>query len=168
MSTSYSPPPGVRNYVAKTAKIGKNVKIWHFAYVGSEAEIGDNVMIGSLTHIDYKVKIGENTRIEGSVYIPPLTVIGKNVFIGPAAAFTNDPYPMSPKMVGVIVEDGAIIGSRSVFKPGVRVGRNSVVAMAAVVTKDVLPETVVMGHPAKPVYSRAEYDRKKKEWESSK
>lgn len=168
MSTSYSPPPGVRNYVAKTAKIGKNVKIWHFAYVGSEAEIGDNVMIGSLTHIDYKVKIGDNTRIEGSVYIPPLTVIGKNVFIGPAAAFTNDPYPMSPKMVGVIVEDGAIIGSRSVFKPGVRVGRNSVVAMAAVVTKDVLPETVVMGHPARPVYSRAEYDRKKKEWESSK
>ena len=168
MSTSYSPPPGVRNYVAKTAKIGKNVKIWHFAYVGSEAEIGDNVMIGSLTHIDYKVKIGDNTRIEGSVYIPPLTVIGKNVFIGQAAAFTNDPYPMSPKMVGVIVEDGAIIGSRSVFKPGVRVGRNSVVAMAAVVTKDVLPETVVMGHPAKPVYSRAEYDRKKKEWESSK
>lgn len=168
MSTSYSPPPGVRNYVAKTAKIGKNVKIWHFAYVGSEAEIGDNVMIGSLTHIDYKVKVGDNTRIEGSVYIPPLTVIGKNVFIGPAAAFTNDPYPMSPKMVGVIVEDGAIIGSRSVFKPGVRVGRNSVVAMAAVVTKDVLPETVVMGHPAKPVYSRAEYDRKKKEWESSK
>lgn len=168
MSTSYNPPPGVRNYVAKTAKIGKNVKIWHFAYVGSEAEIGDNVMIGSLTHIDYKVKIGDNTRIEGSVYIPPLTVIGKNVFIGPAAAFTNDPYPMSPKMVGVIVEDGAIIGSRSVFKPGVRVGRNSVVAMAAVVTKDVLPETVVMGHPAKPVYSRAEYDRKKKEWESSK
>jgi acetyltransferase-like isoleucine patch superfamily enzyme len=168
MSTSYSPPPGVRNYVAKTAKIGKNVKIWHFAYVGSEAEIGDNVMIGSLTHIDYKVKIGDNTRIEGSVYIPPLTVIGKNVFIGPAAAFTNDPYPMSPKMVGVIVEDGAIIGSRSVFKPGVRVGRNSVVAMAAVVTKDVLPETVVMGHPAKPVYSRAEYDRKKKQWESSK
>lgn len=168
MSTSYSPPPDVRNYVAKTAKIGKNVKIWHFAYVGSEAEIGDNVMIGSLTHIDYKVKIGDNTRIEGSVYIPPLTVIGKNVFIGPAAAFTNDPYPMSPKMVGVIVEDGAIIGSRSVFKPGVRVGRNSVVAMAAVVTKDVLPETVVMGHPAKPVYSRAEYDRKKKQWESSK
>jgi UDP-2-acetamido-3-amino-2,3-dideoxy-glucuronate N-acetyltransferase len=168
MSTSYTPPSGVRNYVAKTAKIGKNVKIWHFAYVGSEAEIGDNVMIGSLTHIDYKVKIGDDTRIEGSVYIPPLTVIGKNVFIGPAAAFTNDPYPMSPKMVGVIVEDGAIIGSRSVFKPGVRVGRNSVVAMAAVVTKDVLPETVVMGHPAKPVYSRAEYDRKKKEWESSK
>ncbi|HEY7733947.1 MAG TPA: acyltransferase [Nitrososphaera sp.] len=163
---SYSAPPGVTNYVAATAKIGKNVKIWHFAYVGSEAEIGDNVMIGSLTHVDYKVKIGSNTRIEGSVYIPPLTTIGNNVFIGPAAAFTNDPYPMSPKMVGVVVEDGAIIGGRAVFKPGVRVGRNSVVAMASVVTKDVAPDTVVMGHPARPVYSRAEYDKKKKRWET--
>jgi UDP-3-O-[3-hydroxymyristoyl] glucosamine N-acyltransferase len=67
-------------------------------------------MIGSLTHIDYKVSIGENTRIEGSVYIPPPTVIGKNVFIGPGATFTNDPYPMSPKMTGVIVNDGAIVG----------------------------------------------------------
>ena len=165
---SYSAPPGVTNYVAANAKIGENVKIWHFAYVGSEAEIGDNVMIGSLTHVDYKVKIGSNTRIEGSVYIPPLTIIGSNVFIGPAAAFTNDPYPMSPKMVGVVVEDGAIIGGRAVFKPGVRVGRNSVVAMASVVTKDVAPDTVVMGHPAKPVYSRAEYDRKKKQWEAGK
>jgi UDP-3-O-[3-hydroxymyristoyl] glucosamine N-acyltransferase len=168
MSNNYTALPGVTNYVDKSAKIGKNVKVWHFAYVGKDAEIGDNVMIGSLTHVDYKVKIGDNTRIEGSVYIPPLTVIGKNVFIGPAAAFTNDPYPMSPKMAGVIVEDGAIIVGRSVFKPGIRVGSNSVVAMAAVVTKDVLPDTVVMGHPARPAYSRAEYDRKKKEWESKK
>ena len=167
-NNNYTARPGVTNYVDKSAKIGKNVKIWHFAYVGNEAEIGDNVMIGSLTHVDYKVKIGDNTRIEGSVYIPPLTVIGNNVFIGPAAAFTNDPYPMSPKMVGVIVEDGAIIGGRSVFKPGIHVGRNSVVAMASVVTKDVPADTVVMGHPARQVYSRAEYDRKKKEWEAKK
>jgi acetyltransferase-like isoleucine patch superfamily enzyme len=163
--SNYVAPTGVTNFVAKDAKVGENVKIWHFAYVGSKAEIGDNVMIGSLTHIDYGVKIGSNTRIEGSVYIPPLTTIGSNVFIGPAAAFTNDPYPMSPKMIGVVVEDGAIIGGRSVFKPGVRVGRNSVVAMASVVTKDVPPDTVVMGHPAKVAYSRAEYDKKKKAWE---
>ena len=163
----YVAPDGVLNFVAKDATVGNNVKIWHFAYVVSKAEIGDNVMIGSLTHVDYGVKIGSNTRIEGSVYIPPLTVIGSNVFIGPAAAFTNDPYPMSPKMIGVVVEDGAIIGGRSVFKPGVRVGRNSVVAMASVVTKDVPADTVVMGHPARPAYSRAEYDRKKKAWESS-
>ena len=96
-------------YVSNTAKIGKNVKIWHFTYVGDHTIIGDNVMVGSLAHIDYAVKIGNNTRIEGSVYIPPLTVRGNNVFIAPGATFTNDPYPMSPKMIGVTVEDGAII-----------------------------------------------------------
>src|ERR671919_2165179 len=125
------------NFISESAKIGKNVKIWHFSYIGNNSEIGDNVSIGSLVHIDYNVKIGDNTRIEGSVYIPPLTTIGKNVFIGPCAAFTNDPYPMSPKMIGVTVEDGAIIGGRSVFKPGIRVGRNAGVALGAVVTKDV-------------------------------
>jgi UDP-2-acetamido-3-amino-2,3-dideoxy-glucuronate N-acetyltransferase len=161
---SYSNSSSVTNYISKTAKIGENVKIWHFAYVGNETEIEDNVMVGSLTHIDYKVKIGENTRIEGSVYIPPLTTIGKNVFIGPGATFTNDPYPMSPKMIGVIVEDGAIIGSRAVIRPGVTIGKNSVVAMAAVVTKDVPPDVVVMGHPARIKYSRSEYNRKQTEW----
>jgi acyl-[acyl carrier protein]--UDP-N-acetylglucosamine O-acyltransferase len=85
------------NFVSETAKIGKNVKIWHFSYIGNNTKIGDNVSIGSLVHVDYNVKIGDNTRIEGSVYIPPLTTIGKNVFIGPCATFTNDPYPMSPK-----------------------------------------------------------------------
>jgi acetyltransferase-like isoleucine patch superfamily enzyme len=157
----------VVNYISPEAKIGRNVKIWHFSYIGGNTEIGDNVSIGSLTHIDYNVKIGENTRIEGSVYIPPLTVIGKNVFVGPAAAFTNDPYPTSSRMVGVIVEDGAIIGGRAVIKPGIRVGKNSVVAMAAVVTRDVPSDTVVIGHPARIKFSRAEYDLKKEKWNSS-
>lgn len=154
------------NFISETAKIGKNVKVWHFSYIGNNSEIGDNVSIGSLVHIDYNVKIGDNTRIEGSVYIPPLTTIGKNVFIGPCAAFTNDPYPMSPKMTGVVVEDGAIIGGRAVFKAGVTVGKNSVVAMGAVVTKDVPPNVVVMGHPATIRYSREEYDLKKRKWNS--
>ena len=154
----------VINYVSTTARIGGNVKVWHFAYIGNETEIEDNVTVGSLTHIDYKVKIGENTRIEGSVYVPPLTTIGKNVFIGPGATFTNDPYPMSPKMAGVIIEDGAIIGARAVIRPGVRIGKNSVVAMAAVVTKDVPPEAVVMGHPARIKYSRTEYNKKQAQW----
>src|SRR5215216_7713980 len=162
-----SEKPSVTNYVSNTATIGKNVKIWHFVYVGDKTRIGDNVMIGSLTHIDYKVSIGENTRIEGSVYIPPLTVIGNNVFIGPGATFTNDPYPMSPKMIGVTVEDGAIIASRAVIKPGVNIGKNAVVGMGAVVTKDVPAETVVVGNPARIKFTRKEYNEKKAMWEEA-
>ena len=47
----------VNNYISEKAKIGSNVKIWHFAYVGDNTEIGDNVKIGSLAHVDYDVKV---------------------------------------------------------------------------------------------------------------
>jgi acetyltransferase-like isoleucine patch superfamily enzyme len=154
------------NFVAADAKIGKNVKIWHFAMVGSKTVIGNNVKIGSLAHVDYDVRVGSGTKIEGLVYIPPLSRIGKNVFIGPAAVLTNDPYPPSKRMVGVTIEDNAVIGARAVIKAGVTVGRGSVVAMGAVVTKDVPPGKVVMGVPARVAYSRKEFDAKMKEWES--
>jgi len=158
----------VTNFVSKKAKIGKNVKIWHFTYVGDKTVIGDNVKIGSLAHIDYDVKIGENSMIEGMVYIPPKSRIGKNVFIGPAAALTNDPYPPSQKLVGVTIKDGAIIGSRAVIKAGVTIGKNSVVGMGAVVTKDVPAGVVVLGVPAKKRYLRDEYNKKQKVWKTAK
>ena len=154
------------NFIAADARIGRGVKVWHYSYVGSKSVIGDNVSIGSLAHIDYGVKIGENTRIEGSVYIPPLSRIGKNVFIGPAAVLTNDPYPPSKRLVGVVVEDDVVIGGGAIIKAGVRIGKGSVVAMGAVVTKDVPPGKVVLGVPARVVYDRKKYDAKKASWET--
>jgi UDP-2-acetamido-3-amino-2,3-dideoxy-glucuronate N-acetyltransferase len=154
----------IHNIVSPRAKIGENVSIWNFAYVGANSEIGDNTKIGSLAHIDYDVKIGSNCKIEGLAYIPPKSRIGDNVFIGPSAVLTNDPYPLSEKMIGVTIEDGAIICARAVIKAGTTVGRNSVVGMGAVVTKDVPAETVVAGCPAKEVYSRARYEEKRAAW----
>ena len=157
----------VTNFISEKAKIGQNVQIWHFSYVGDNVEIGDNVKIGSLVHIDYDVKIGKNCKIEGSAYIPPLSRIGENVFIGPGATLTNDPYPMCNKMIGVTIEDNAVIGARAVIKAGVTVGKNSVVAMGAVVTKNVPENTVVIGSPATIRYSREEYDKKQRAWKES-
>lgn len=156
----------ITNFISEKARLGKNVKVWHFAYVGDNTILGDNVKIGSLAHVDYDVQIGDNTMIEGLVYIPPLSRIGKNVFIGPAAALTNDPYPPSGKMIGVTIKDGAVIGSRAVIKAGVTVGKNSIVAMGAVVTKDVPDDMVVVGVPAKVKYTRSEYDKKQAGWKS--
>ena len=155
------------NFISEKAKIGENVSIWHFSYVGDDTEIGDNVKIGSLVHIDYDVKIGENTKIEGQAYIPPLSRIGKNSFIGPAVVLTNDPYPMCNKMIGVTIEDNVIVGARAVIKAGITVGQNSVVAMGAVVTKDVPENVVVIGSPATIRFSREEYDKKQRKWKES-
>jgi len=157
----------VTNFISDKAKIGENVQIWHYSYVGDNAEIGDNVRIGSLAHIDYDVKIGKNTKIEGQAYIPPLSRIGKNVFIGPGVVLTNDPYPMCDKMIGVTIEDNAIINARAVINAGVTVGKNSVVAMGSVVTRDVPENSVVIGSPATIRYSRKEYDKKQRKWKES-
>jgi len=130
----------VIRHIGRNVKIGNNVKIWHFAYIGDNSEIGNNTKIGSLTHIDYNVKIGCDCKIEGMVHIPPLTVIGDRVFVGPSVVFTNDPYPMSTKMVGVQVESDTIICAGAILKAGIRVGARSVVGMGAVVTRDVPPD----------------------------
>ena len=157
----------VIRHIGKDVQIGENVQIWNFTYIGNGTEIGDNTKIGSLVHVDYGVKIGKNCKIEGSSYIPPLTVIGDDVFVGPGVVFTNDPYPMSPRMVGVTVEDGAVVCAGAMLKAGVRVGAKAVGGMGAVVTRDVPPETVVFGNPARVRYSLDEYREKKGEWEES-
>jgi len=157
----------VIKYVGAGVRMGKNVKIWHFAYVGENTSIGNNVSIGSLAHVDYGVRIGDNVRIEGQAYIPPLSVIGDDVFIGPAAVLTNDPYPMSGALVGVKVMKGAAICAGAILKAGITVGENSVVGMGAVVVGDVPPNTVVAGNPARSIYDRKTFNIKRKKWESS-
>ena len=155
----------VGSFISEKATIGRETKIWHHVYIGDGTEIGRNVVIGSLAHVDYNVRVGDGTRIEGHAYIAPLCNIGSNVFIGPAAVLTNDPYPMCSKLAGVTVMDNAVIGARAVIKAGVTVGRNSVVAMGSVVTRDVPDDSVVMGVPATIRYTREEYEKKKKRWQ---
>lgn len=157
----------IPHLISPTASIGKNVRIWNYAYIGPNTKIGENTKIGSLAHVDYNVVIGNDCKIEGLAYIAPMSRIGNDVFIGPSACLTNDPYPPSGRMVGVVVEDGAVVCARSVIKAGVLVGKNSVVGMGSVVTKDVPRDSVVIGVPARVAYSREDYDHKKDKWSKS-
>ena len=154
----------VIRHIGKDTQIGENVQIWNFTYVGNGTVIGDNTKIGSLVHIDYGVKIGKNCKVEGMAYIPPLTVIGDGVFLGPGVVFTNDPYPMSDRMVGVTVKDDAIVCAGAMLKAGITVGERAVVGMGAVVTRDVPPDTLVYGNPARAGYPMEKYLEKRREW----
>lgn len=154
----------VIRFIGSNVRLGENVKIWNFTYVGDDTVIGDNTKVGSLVHIDYGVRIGRDCKIEGMVYIPPLTVIGDRVFIGPGVIFTNDPYPMSDRMVGVTVEDDAIVCAGSMLKAGITIGTRSVIGMGAVVVKNVPPDTLVYGNPAKAGYPMDTYLKKREKW----
>ncbi len=151
--------------VYERVRIGKGVQTGHGVLIREDTIIGDGTVVGSHTIVDGRVKIGEKVSIQSGNYIPPESVIGDNVFLAPFVVITNDRYPASRRLLGVTIEDDAVIGANSVLISGVKVGRGAVVGAGAVVTKDVPPDTVVLGVPAKPVMSRDTYDRKKAEYE---
>ncbi|WP_172644583.1 DapH/DapD/GlmU-related protein [Flavihumibacter sp. ZG627] len=108
------------------------------------------------------LKVGANTRV-GDFCIIDLSAnveIGKNVAIGPRTTiYTHDhdysqselvaPWKGDPVTKSVIIEDGCWIGSNVTILPGVTIGKNSIVATGAVVTKPVPAATLWAGVPAK-------------------
>jgi len=154
--------------IYETATIGDRVRTGHNALIREGSIVGDETLVGSSAKLDGAVKIGKRVKIQSNAYLPHLTIIEDDVFIAPNVCFTNDPYPQSKRLVGVTVERAAIICANATLLSGVKVGRNAVVGAAAVVTKDVPADSVVVGNPARFHMSRKEFDEKKAAWESPK
>ncbi|MEM4707174.1 MAG: acyltransferase [Candidatus Anstonellales archaeon] len=144
------------NVIYGGTKIGDGTKTGHFVLIREKTVIGKNCLIGSGTILDGDVKIGDNVRIQSMVYIPPKCIIEDDVFIGPRAVLTNDKYPPQPNLQGVTIKKGASIGANSTLLPGVVVGENALVGAGAVVTKNVPPNSVVVGNPARVIKKRSE------------
>ena len=151
--------------VYEGAIISDYVETGHYVLIRERTFIGQHSLIGSYTVIDGEVRIGSHVRVQSGVYLPPKTVIEDNVFLGPFVIVTNDKYPPSKRLAGVIIRRGAIIGAGAVIIAGVEIGEYSVVAAGAVVTKDVRPYTVVAGVPARPISTRDEYEKRKRQYE---
>ena len=105
--------------------------------------IGDGTAIQFYFHCGAaeRVTIGENVLISGRVYITD----HDHVFDDPELSARKC---LELKTAPVVIEDGAWLGEGCVILKGVRVGERAVVGANAVVTKNVLPFTVVGGVPA--------------------
>lgn len=131
-------------------------KIWRPSNVYKTARLGDNISVGRFTEIGHEVVIGDNTRIGAHCFIPEGVIIGKDVFCGPRVTMTNDAYPPSPKekWQKTVIEDGASIGAAVTILCGITIGSGAMIGCGSVVTKNVPPNEIWAGVPAKKLRNR--------------
>jgi acetyltransferase-like isoleucine patch superfamily enzyme len=134
--------------------IGARFQSGQGASIREENVIGDDCSVGTNAILEFGNRIGNRTRVHSGCFLEQVTV-GDDVFLAPCVVFTDDPHPPCPRYSdckrGAVVEDLVKVGANATILPGVRIGRNSMVAAGAVVTQDVPPDVVVAGAPARVV-----------------
>ena len=145
------------SYIDENVTIGKGTKIWHFCHVQSGAIIGENCSLGQNVNISNNVRIGNGVKIQNNVSVYEGVELEDDVFCGPSMVFTNDLTPRAKYPKGhenykkTIVKKGATIGANATVVCGNTIGEFAMVAAGSVVTKDVPPNALVVGAPARVV-----------------
>ena len=136
-------------YVGST--IGKRFTCGHQTLIRAECNIADRVVILHQCALEGKITLGRGVKIMAQVYLPSRTIIGDFVFIGPGTTFLNHKTPMrtNAPVQGAIIEDRVCIGGGCTICPGIRIGCNSFIDAGALVNKDVPPDTLAYGVPAR-------------------
>ncbi|MBI1920706.1 MAG: WxcM-like domain-containing protein [Geobacter sp.] len=155
--------------IVESEKIGKGSRIWAFAHVLPGAQIGADCNICDHVFIENDVVLGNRITIKCGVQVWDGVTLEDDVFVGPNATFTNDPMPRSKQypesFSRTVVRRGASIGANSTILPGITIGMNAMVGAGAVVTKDVPPNAIVTGNPARITGYVSTSDRRRREAE---
>ena len=153
--------PTAHQYIAPDVKLGRNVRVHPFVNLYG-CEIGDDTKIGPFVEVQKGAKIGDRCKISSHTFICEGVTIESEVFVGHGVTFINDRYPRATNSDGqlkteadwdcqaTLVKRGASIGSGATLLGGITIGENAVVGAGSVVTRDVLPNTTVIGNPAQP------------------
>ena len=146
--------------ISDDVKLGKDVKLSKFINLYGCC-VGDNTKIGAFVEIQKNAFIGKNCKISSHTFICEGVTIEDNVFIGHNVTFINDSFPRATakdgnlqtqadwKVEPTLVKKGASIGSGSTILPNIVIGENAIIGAGSVVTKNVSPDTIVAGNPAK-------------------
>ena len=134
-------------------QIGSKTKIWHFSHLLSGVSIGRGCTIGQNVMVGPDVDIGDNCKIQNNVSLYKGLCVAKDVFIGPSVVFTNVKIPRAfieqkHNFESTVIETGASIGANATILCGITIGKFSMVAAGATVTKSVKPHSLVIGCPA--------------------
>lgn len=133
-------------------KIGAGSTLHMFARIYDPAHItiGDGTLIGERATLDGRKQLPNS---QGGLTIGNHVDIASEVMVWTSEhdIHSSDMRPIEAK---VTIEDYVFIGPRAIILPGVTIGRGAVVAAGAVVTKDVAPNSIVAGVPAKEIGKR--------------
>lgn len=125
----------------------------HNATIREYTSIGDHVVVGTNSVVDGNVNIGSFVKIESNCYIPTHVSIGSRVFFGPGVVLTNDKYPLKQREhyspIGPEIGDNVTLGAGVIVLPGVSIGSGVFVAAGSIITKDIPPNSFVVGSPAR-------------------
>jgi acetyltransferase-like isoleucine patch superfamily enzyme len=139
--------------IVETENIGADTRIWAFVHILPGAVIGEDCNLCDHVFIENDVVIGDRVTLKSGVQLWDGVRLEDDVFVGPNATFTNDPFPRSKqyqeKPAITMVQKGASIGANATILPGITIGKNAMIGAGAVVTKNVPPNAILSGNPAK-------------------
>jgi len=148
------------NCIAPDVKLGKDVKLSRFINLYG-CEIGDETKIGAFVEIQKRASVGRRCKISSHTFICEGVTIEDGVFVGHGVTFVNDTYPRATAVDGglqtesdwkverTLVKEGASIGSGVTILANLTIGERAIVGAGSVVTRDVPPDTIVAGNPAR-------------------
>jgi acetyltransferase-like isoleucine patch superfamily enzyme len=146
--------------IAEVVRLGGNVRLSKFINLYG-CEIGDETKIGAFVEIQKNASVGKRCKISSHTFICEGVTIEDGVFIGHGVTFVNDSYPRATaaggalqteddwKVERTIIKKGASIGSGATILSNTSIGENAIVGAGSVVTKDVPPNSIVAGNPAR-------------------
>jgi len=145
--------------ISPDVTLGKDVYLGKFINLYG-CSIGDGSKIGAFVEIQKNAAVGKNCKISSHTFVCEGVTIEDDVFVGHGVVFINDTYPRATaggrlqteadwKVEPTLVRRGASIGSGAVILSNVTIGEGAIVGAGAVVTKDVPPNTIVAGNPAR-------------------